>query len=385
MTQVARTPDWDPRSDEVTRNQLAAYDAMREEQPVAFSELMHWSIFRHADIVRILHDHETFSNAVSRHLSVPNGMDPPNHTPYRRMIEKYFTQEHMKAYEKTSRQIAQSLINELVSKGDVDVMADCAPLFAGRSQCAFLGWPHDMVVPLIQWTQSNHQATFAQDRQEMARIAQQFEELVAAMLTQHRANNIQPEDSVTASLMHEKVNGRNLTDEEITSILRNWTVGEIGTIAASIGILIHYIAQHQDLQQKLRADFSLLPAAIDEILRIHGPLVASRRVTTRRVEIGGRTIEKGERLSLIWVSANRDPRVFADPDMFSFDRDPSDNLLYGAGIHVCPGAPLARLEMRLFMEELLTKTTSIVPAEGKETVHAVYPASGYASVPVVIK
>ena len=131
------------------------------------------------------------------------------------------------------------------------------------------------------------------------------------------------------------------------SILRNWTVGEVGTISAAVGILVHFLAEHPDLQQQLRDRPSLLPTAIDEILRIHGPLVANRRITTRPVEIGGRKLDAGERISLIWVAANRDGRVFEDADAFRLDRDPAQNLLYGMGIHVCPGASLASLELRV--------------------------------------
>ena len=176
-----------------------------------------------------------------------------------------------------------------------------------------------------------------------------------------------------------------MRDEEIVSILRNWTVGEVGTISASVGILVHYISEHADLQQRLSAQPSLLPAAIEEILRIHGPLVANRRITTRPVEIGGRKIGAGERISLIWISANRDGRVFEDPEAFRLDRDPAANLLYGAGIHVCPGAPLARMEMRVAIEELLAHTTRIEPIPDRPPTSAVYPASGFATLPLRIR
>lgn len=97
------------------------------------------------------------------------------------------------------------------------------------------------------------------------------------------------------------------------------------------------------------------------------------------MEIGGRKIEAGAGISLNWASANRDECVFGDPDEFRLDRDPESNLLYGKGIHDCPGAPLARLELRVLMEELLARTVSIEMAEDSEPVKAQYPASGYLS------
>src|SRR5690606_1907000 len=107
------------------------------------------------------------------------------------------------------------------------------------------------------------------------------------------------------------------------------------------------LAADGNLQARLRVEPPLLPAAIDEILRISGPLVLNRRVATRDVEIGGRQIKAGERVSLLWIAANRDEQVFDEPGEVRLDRDPRPNLLYGAGIHVCPGAPLARLELRV--------------------------------------
>jgi cytochrome P450 len=106
------------------------------------------------------------------------------------------------------------------------------------------------------------------------------------------------------------------------------------------------------------------------------------RQAARAVEIGGRKIAAGERLTLIWASANRDEAVFGDPDEFRLDRDPSQNLLYGAGIHVCPGAPLARLELRILMEELLARTRRIALVPGKPAVKAMYPASGFSALPL---
>lgn len=378
-------PDWNPRSAEVLRDQRATYDAMREQCPVAYSELMQWSVFRHEDVMRILLDHETFSSAVSEHLSVPSGMDPPEHAPYRSIIERYFSVDRMAAFEPAYRHIVADLTQNLTRADQVEFMADFALPLAARAQCAFLGWPLTLQEPLIRWTGKNHDATFAQDRKAMSEIAREFEGLIDELIESRLEADVKSEDDITASLMHDKVWGRPLSHEEIASILRNWTVGEVGTIAAAVGILAHYLAEHADLQARLRAEPSLLPAAIDEILRIHGPLVAGRRITTRPVEIHGRKIGAGERISLNWISANRDGRVFDEPDSFRLDRDPAPNLLYGAGLHVCPGAPLARLELRVCLEELLRRTEKIQLDPDQPSVNAVYPASGFAKLPLQLR
>lgn len=187
-----------------------------------------------------------------------------------------------------------------------------------------------------------------------------------------------------ASLASQQVEGRPLSDKEIVSVLRNWTVGEISTISAAVGVVSQYLAEHTDLQQQVRTQRALLPDAIEEILRLYGPLLANRRVTTRAVGIGGRTIGAGERISLNWVAANRDGRVFTDPESFRLDRDASANLLWGAGIHVCPGAPLARMELRVAVQALLDGTTGIDPIAQRPPTSAVYPASGFATLPLHI-
>ena len=135
----------------------------------------------------------------------------------------------------------------------------------------------------------------------------------------------------------------------------------------------------------MRGDRLLLPAAIDEILRIHAPLISNRRITTRPTEVAGRQLDKGERLTLLWASANRDEAVFGDPDEFRVDRDPAANLLYGAGIHICPGASLARLELRVLFEALLDGTRHIEPVADEDAVRAVYPGSGFTQLPLWIR
>jgi cytochrome P450 len=139
-----------------------------------------------------------------------------------------------------------------------------------------------------------------------------------------------------------------------------------------------HLAQQPELQARLRSDSSLIPAAIEEILRVDGPLVANRRSTTREVEIQGRTIPKGEYLALMWIAANRDPRAFNDPDTVDIERSTDASLVWGQGVHFCLGASLARLEMRVALEELLSRSERIELATGAPH-RAVYPSNGLAA------
>lgn len=364
------------------RDQRPALDELRWQCRLAKDPERGWLLLRHADVLRALHDHATFSNAVSQHLSVPNGMDPPEHTEYRRVIEPYFARARMVAFEPRCREIAAGLAAAMVDAGPLDFMDAFAGPFAARAQCAFLGWPEGLQESLRDWTRSNQEATRAGDRARLAALARDFEAQVTTLLFVRRETGAGPDADLTTALMHERVHDRALSDDEIVSILRNWTVGEVGTIAAAVGIVAHHLAACPRLQRRLRTNPSLLPAAIEEILRLDGPLAANRRRTACPVEIGGQRIEAGERLALVWIAANRDPEVFEQPGLLRLNRDPADNLLYGAGIHVCPGAPLARLELRVALEELLQATASIAPVPDAAPVRAAWPAAGFERLPL---
>jgi len=377
--------DWDPFVVSESGDQRDVYDHMRRRCPVAYSDRLEWSVFRHDDVMRILTDHETFSNDVSRHLSIPNGMDPPEHAVYRRLIEPYFSEDRLRAFEPVCRRVVAESLQRALTGGPIELISDFALDVSVRIHCAFLGWPDSLRTTLADWTLGNHEATRADDRPALARFAREFENLVADLLEQRRRTHAGPEADITAALMHETVRGRPLDDREISSILRNWTVGEIGTTSAAIGILVHFLSEHPALQDRLRVEPSLLPAAIDEILRLHGPLVTNRRVATRTVELGGRTIAAGDRVTLNWVSVNRDEEAFDNATTFQIDRDQSKNLLYGAGVHICPGSQLARMELRLIMEELLAQTAHIALDPAADPIPATYPASGYSALPLLIR
>lgn len=378
--------DWDPVGQDVRRDQRAAYDTMRERCPVAHGGPSHWTIFRHADAVRVVTDHATFSNVVSRHLSAPNGMDPPEHTAYRRVVEAYFSAARVAAFEPACRQIASRLVDaacrppaDTPSPARVEVMHDLALPFAAQVQCAYFGWPLDLSPRLIEWAHRNHDATLTRNRTAAAAVAAEFERLIEELLRERDEGGDRPPRDLTESLLRERVHGRPIDRPIITSVLRNCTMGEIGTIAASVGIIARFLADRPEVQQRLHREPVDLAAAVDEILRLHGPLVDNRRVATRTTSIGDRRIDRGDQVVINWIAANRDPRTFSDAGEFRLDRDPADNLLFGAGIHVCPGAPLARMELRAMTEVLLAATKSMRLVSDHPARHAVYPVGGYAS------
>ena len=195
-------------------------------------------------------------------------------------------------------------------------------------------------------------------------------------------------DDVTTRLLHEAVDGRPLTDDEVVSVLRNWTAGDLGSLAASLGVLVHRLATHPDRQdvtreRVARGEHEAIESAIEEVLRIDDPFVSSRRRTTRTVRVGDTEIPTDQRVVLNWTAANRDPRVFGDPDEFRPEDNAPHNLVFGVGPHVCPGRALSLMELRVAISELLTRTERILPAD-EPPVRERPPVSGWARVPVVL-
>lgn len=339
---------------------------------------MGWSLFRHQDVADVLAGPETYSSA-SRHLAIPNGMDPPEHGQFRDALTPHFTDEQMNALEPRCRQIAVDLLGQMLSSGEAEFMDAFATPFPLRTICAFLGWPEELWECLGGWTHGNQQAAFTRDPAAGKALARLLSEHVKANLDAHRTA---PDDviDVTDALLAADVDGQRLDDDRIVSILRTWIAGQ-GTVAAGLSLVVVHLAEQPDLQERLRIDPSLIPAAIEEILRADDPLVANRRTTTREVEVQGRTIPQGANLTLMWIAANRDPRAFDDPDSIRLDRDTGANMVWGQGIHLCMGAPMARLEMRVALEALLSRTSRFELA-GEAPRRTVYPSNGLAALPL---
>jgi cytochrome P450 len=371
-----RCEDWDPREASVLEDQRQAYDEMRERCPVAYSEFMGWSVFRHEDVVNVLADTATYSSA-SRHLAIPNGMDPPEHAAHRAALAPNFDEQHMQALEQPCREIANDLLGPMLRDGEVELVERFATPLALRALCVLLGWSQEQWECLGGWTHGNQQAAFSRDRAAGRALAILLSEHVKANLERHRGAG--ESDDVTDTLLATAVDGTLLDDDAIISVLRNWIAGE-GTVAGGLSLVVLHLAREPELQDRLRSDPSLIPAAIEELLRFDDPLVANRRTTTRDVEIGGRSIGGGENLTLMWIAANRDPRAFDNPDQVDVERETDAGLVWGRGIHFCLGAPLARLEIRVALEQLLARTQRFEVVGTPR--RAVYPSDGLATLTI---
>ena len=172
---------WDPRAPDVLQDQVRAYDAMRGRCPVAHSEYLQWSLFRHADVLRVLHNPATFGNEVSRHLSIPNGMDPPRHTEWRALVDRYFEPPRVARFEPVARRIARECVAALPGE-ELEWMGDFAHGCAVRLLCAFMDWPDTLGAPLRDWALRNRAATLAGDRAVLAAMAFEFDGHIRARI-----------------------------------------------------------------------------------------------------------------------------------------------------------------------------------------------------------
>lgn len=368
--------NWPDDVDPTGRDLRELTDELRAGHTVVRNRRGEWVLLGHAEVKAAAEDPHSFSSAVSSHLQIPNGLDGAEHAEARAILDRYFTPEALAPFEAPFSEIAASLVASLPA--EIDAVGDLGAVFAVRAQSAWLGWPRELEARLLAWMRDNHEATRSGDRVRMAVVADEFDELIRRVLEPRR---VMPVEDVTSALMAEGWKGRFFTDEELVSILRNWTGGDLGSIALCVGVLASHLAADPALQAHLRSGVTdaELDAVVDEILRIDDPFVTNRRKTTCPVHVGGVDIAEGQVVKLNWTSANRDESVFGA------DFDPAghaaDNLVYGIGEHVCPGRPLATMELRIAVRALLAATSAIEPG-AEEAEREVHPVGGFRRVPV---
>ena len=366
-------------------DQREMFDDLREQCPVARAngDMM---ILRHADVVAAATDPETFSSAVSARRVIPNGLNGPEHAAYRAIVDSYLTSEQVAEQEPQCRQVATAIIAGLPRGRMVKTITDVGVPYAVRTMSAWLGWPAAMEADLVQWMADNHAATRSGDRSRTAAVAERFDAMIHALLDARREG---PATDVTGELMREQVSGRTLVDAEVVSILRNFTAGDLGSLATSAGVIVHYLARHPEIQRWLREQMATatqaeVEDALNEILRIDDPFVSNRRRVTQDVDVSGTALPADSRVLLNWTSANRDPRTFDDPDEYDPAGNAGANLVFGIGPHVCPAKGLTLMELRVLIEVLLEQTTWIELDAHEPAVREIPPVGGWARVPVVL-
>jgi cytochrome P450 len=386
--QIASPPDWDPLAADVLENQQAANDNMRAKCPVAHSEFLGTSVFRYDDIVAVTRDPETFSNDVppptvfqDRGKSIPLNLDPPQHTVYRQLLNPYFSARRMFDFEPTARKLAIALMEPLISTGEGEMVEAFAGAYPIQSLCAFLGWDAGDWRQIKTWASDLERAAVRNDPALGQRTWNAWKAYIESFISARRS---EPREDVTSWLLEEEREGAPLGDEVKVSILRLLLHAGHGTTAASVAICVLYLARNPNLQDQLRAAPNLIPSTVEEILRLDGPLVSMPRRATRDTEIRGKKILAGDKVSLMFMAGNRDPEAFPEAEKCLINRKGNRHLLFGAGIHFCIGAPLARLELRVALEEFLARTRHFSLKDGTPIRRFRWPGNGPRIVPLRI-
>ena len=379
-------------SDEYGTDPRAAFDALRERCPVAQGIEGTWMIAGHAEAVACALAADALSNRVSSRLQLPNGLDGDEHRRYRALIDRFFSSSRIAALAPEFAAIAKGLVASLPRERPIDAVWEIGAVLAVRFQSAWLGWPAEFEPELLRWMtdyrqglQSNHAATRAE-------VGSRFDAIVTTQIELARRRASQGVRDVTSELLEALVEDplapggeRRLEANEIVSILRNWTAGDLGTVAACLGVVAHRVATDRELQSALRerlADSSFVDAVIDECLRIDDPFLWNRRKATADLVVGDQVIPAGSTVVINWMAANRDPRRFPSPDAFSPRINASHNVVYGLGPHVCPGRELATVQLRAGLTALL-RASKEVHLVGTPT-RARAPSGGYDSIAIAL-
>ena len=365
---------------------LRAYtDELRPEHGIVRNDRDEWVLLRHDLVRRAALDPHTFSSAASRFRQVPNGLDGDEHAAFRAATDPLLSADALARHVPVFERVAAELVASLPLGAPVDAVGEIGAVFAVRAQSAWLGWPSSVEERLLAWIGENYAATRSGDLARTRQVAEDFDDIIRTVLA-GRTPDASPDADVTDQLLAVTVAGAPISHDDVVSVLRNWTGGDLGSIALCTGVVLHGLATAPPLQARLRAGVSdvELDAIVDELLRRDSPFVGNRRVTTCPVDLDGVQIPAGAKVKLHWTSANRDEQVFGDPDVLDPAGNAPHNLVYGVGPHVCPGRTLATVELRTLVRALLAGTSALLVDPVDDAVREVAPVGGWARVPVLL-
>lgn len=385
-------PDWDPTSAPSELHEV--YDRMREECPVAYSDRYggFWSLFRYRDIVAAARDFEGFSSADTRIGSIPAfempsrripiQSDPPEHTRYRGLLQQFLAPELLEAFRPELERLAAEMIGAMLSGPvtEADIVPTLATPFAVRTLCRFAGVPEEAWPELSEITGRIMSHARDQNHDELRAANSEIDAFIDELVRTRQHADLSADRSVLAGLIRFREEGKPLAPEVITELIRQLLVAGHDSTGRAIAIVLHYLAGHPEVQAVVRQNLAVLPKAIAEILRIESPVQHLSRVATADVEIGGRQLSKGDMVALMWISGNHDEQRYGCPKDFDLERKPATTLTFGHGLHMCLGAPLARIEMQVVVEELLRRTVDFTIASS--ATRCTWPRNGFTSAPL---
>lgn len=351
--------DLDPIPQATSDDPHPVYRELREHHPLYYCESRDlWVISRYEHVLAVIKDPSTWSSAQG---VVPSGyapddhpvivIDPPDHTPMRKAVMRAFTPRRVAALSDRIRKFAQELLSSFPESGEVDAFAtftDPLPIYV---MAELLGVDPGERAMFKRCGDAIVYSSGADP--ETLRAAQA--ELTAYLAGVFDARLREPRDDLISVLLTESPEGRALSRKELLALCFLLLVAGTETTTSAFGNALLLLEHHRAARQQLVADPSLIPNAVEEILRFDPPVQGLSRVATRDVELVDRKLPKGARVHMLFAAANRDPRVFPQPEEFDVARTPNNHLSFGFGIHFCLGASLARMELQVGLEELLQR------------------------------
>ncbi len=332
-----------------------------------------WAVLRHADVSHVSRHPEDFSSwrgtsflrdprpsdvAVLRRMML--NMDPPEHSSLRKIVNKAFTPQAIRRQLAVSiERHAREVVDAVCERGQIDFLAEVAAEMPLLVLADVLGAPSEDRQLLYSWT--NRLVGF--DDPEYGGDPKAFVSAFGEMFAYARAKTAEkratPGDDLWSVVVNAEVDGERLSEGDLDRFFQLLMIAGNDTTRNLIANALLTLSEHPDQFARLRADLSLVPSAIEEVLRFSPSVIQFRRTATRDLELGGQKISENDKVVISYASANRDEDVFDDPGRFDITRDPNPHISFGDGTHFCLGANLARLQTRVLLTELLTRLPDI--------------------------
>jgi cytochrome P450 len=346
----------DPRGDP-----YPAYERLRREAPAYHNEARgFWALSRFEDVRAASRDWRVFSNAAGVDLDQLGTLvfgpgdfldtDPPEHDELRGVVRSRFTPKSIAAMEPMVERHVHELLAELISAAAPDLAEQLAWPLPMRVMCSLFGFDDRVVLTDLYKAVMERPPGVVEIPREALEAAAAMRAYFVDQAGDRRRN---PRDDVMTQVAEGRLDGAPLPDDKVAGICFVLFSAGIDTVASLIGSAVLLLAQHPEQRALVAGNPDRLPAALEEVLRFESPLQFNARITTEPVTVAGVEIPAGERVLLLYGSANRDEERFEDPARFDVTRAPKRHLAFGEGIHFCIGAPLARLEAKVALAALL--------------------------------
>ena len=341
------------------------FDWMRAHAPLYWDEAGQvWGVTRYADVLAMSKDPQTFRSGGGIRPDQPPmpymvDMDDPAHKQRRGLVSRGFTPRRVQEHEPRIREISIGLIESAKARGRFDFVGDVAAWLPLIVIGDMLGVDPEDHARLLAWSEAMIQGNGAVTPEALLQAAAAFDDYITYQRQVIADRRAQPRDDLVSILVHAEIDGARLSDNDLLMESLLILIGGDETTRHVLSGGMYELLRHPEQLQALVRDPSGIPTAVEEMLRWVSPIQNMARSAARDVELHGQRIEAGQKVLLLYPAANRDPAAFPDPHRFDARRAPNNHLAFGLGAHFCLGANLARLELRIFFEELLRRMPTL--------------------------